>query len=351
MTVELSNQSTGNKKLLAVYDLATQPLSIGDVLLFVAGATAIAYINQTPSIDYIFISDPSRQPQDPVFEDQQSNNNHLLNATKLCPIALLFAKIGSLLILNSFEDFEKYYQDNQSRSILWPSSQEIAARKYMYYDIWRMLAAYHRAHRDLPQFFTMPGEIQKWVFNFFKTHVGNCISVTINIRNNKEFHMDRNSDIDQLLELFRLTQDVPIKFIIICSKSEIDDRLLNLSNVVVAKSFSTSIIQDLALIHYAQLHLASASGPATMPILNNKPYIAYNMQGIIPYLALYGDSLRIIDQDKAMFSFAAPNQYLRFKQQTAETMLSDLAEAMKSIDPQNIQALDAPDCKTLAWLD
>jgi hypothetical protein len=88
-----------------------------------------------------------------------------------------------------------------------------------------------------------------------------------------------------------------------------------------------------------------------MAVLNNKPYIVYNSQGMIPHLSLYGDSFRIVDQDKAVFGFAAPNQYFRFKQQTVETMLSDLAEAMKFIDPQNIQALDAPDCKTLAWLD
>jgi hypothetical protein len=351
MTVELSNQSTGNKKLLAVYDLATQPFSVGDTLLFVAGATAMAHNYQSTEIDYIFISDPSVQPQDPIFKDMLSNNNHLLNATKVSPIALLSDKIGSLLIFNSFEDFKTYYNDNHSRSLLWPSSQEIAARKYMHYDILKMLTSYRRSHQALPQFFTIPGEIQKWVSNFFKTHAGNCIPVTINIRNNKKFHLERNSDIDQLLELFRLTQNVPIKFIIICSQAEIDDRLLNFSNVVVAKNFRTSIIHDLALIYYAQMHLASASGPVTMAVLNNKPYIVYNNQGMIPHLSLYGDSFRIIDQDKAVYGFAAPNQYLRFRQQTAETMLSDLTEAMKSIGPQNIQALDAHDCKTLECLD
>jgi len=351
MTSELSKQSTPNKKLLAVYDLATQPVSIGDTLLFVAGATAMAHDYHSTAIDFIFISDPSRQSQDPLFHDLQSNNNHLLNATTLSPIALLSDKIGSLLILNSFEDFLKYYNDNQSRSILWPSSQEIAARKYMYYDILKHLTSYYRSHQALPKLFTIPGKIQNWVFDFFKTNVGNCIPVTVNIRNNKQFHLERNSDIDQLLELFRLTQDIPIKYIIICSKSEIDDRLLNLSNVIVAKNFMTSIIHDLALIYYAQMHLASASGPATMAALNNKPYIMYNNNNIIPHLSHYGDAIHIIDQDKVVYGFAAPNQYFRFKQQTAETMLSDLTEAMQSIDPQNIQTLAVPNCKTLSWLD
>ena len=117
MTIELSDQITVNKKLLAVYDLATQPLSIGDILVFAAGATAMAHNYQSTEIDYIFISDPTRQPQDPIFSDIQSNNNHLLNATKLSPITLLFDKIGSLLILNSFEKFMTYYHDNQSRSL------------------------------------------------------------------------------------------------------------------------------------------------------------------------------------------------------------------------------------------
>lgn len=351
MTVEFLNKIVPNKKLLAVYDFATQPFSLGDVLYFVAGATTLAHNYHSPAIDYIFISDPSRQPQDPIFNGLQSNDNHLLNATKLLPIALLSNKIGSLIILNSFEDFKTFYQDNQSRYILWPSPQEIIARKYMYYDIGKLLTSYHRAHHKLPEIFSIPGETQKWVFDFFKTQVGDCIPVTINIRNNKQFHQDRNSDIDQLLELFRLTQDVPIKFIIICSQSEIDDRFLNLQNVIVAKSFNTSIIQDLALIHYSQMHTGAAAGPCTMAALNDKPYFVYNIQGIIPHLSRYGDSLRIIDEDKVTFGFATPNQYFRLKQANVETMLSDLTEAMRSIDPQNVQTLNPPDCKTLPCLN
>ena len=66
----------------------------------------------------------------------------------------------------------------------------------------------------------------------------------------------------------------------ICTYQEIDERLRQIPNVVIAKDFHTNLEEDLALIHASLLFMGVSSGPTALSLLSGHPFIQFNVQPI-----------------------------------------------------------------------
>lgn len=110
-------------------------------------------------------------------------------------------------------------------------------------------------------------------------------------------------------------------FVMIGEKEEIDPRFRGFSNVLIAKDYSTTIEQDLALIQAGIMFLGTTSGPATMALFSDKPYVIYGFQTVYEKL-----------ETGQQMPWATLLQKLVWGQETTEKLITDFEWLYNQID-------------------
>jgi len=316
------------RRLLVIYDLSSQPFSIGDILVFQEAALVIREREQLGEVDFALVYDP-QQPasSDPAFAGI-TEENVLYHMASVLPAAQMNLHLGSLFIFNSHHQLQRFVRQNAELYYVWPPALRIAGREYFYYTVFNeLLYNYFKEHGNIPRL-SCRDFLVEWAEAFYDEHVYPNVPVTVQIRNNRRIQTHRNLRMDCWLEFFRHCEDrYPVKFIVICSRNEIDDRLHECRNVVIAKDHLTSLEQDLALIHTAAIHMGASSGPGTMAIFGAKPYLLVNT-------SLVADNYRdMIHEDNAVrFFFADPLQRLTFGAESTEMLVAEFARMFATVD-------------------
>lgn len=305
------------RRLLTIIDYAIQPYSIGDFLVYLMGSLVAAESAGVEKVDLCLLSDPSRPHADPIMRSRVNAQNHYSHLMSFLPLAELHPRLGSLFVFDSAPELNAYLAKSGGSYTLWPSAAALREQKYMYYDIFKRVKEHHQQHGAIPQFKFNPS-LADWADSFFGKHAPRSVPVTVNLRNNPHFHANRNYSLVGWKNFFERCQDtVPVKFIITGAASEVDPSLRSLTNVVFAKDHHTTLLQDLALIHFAAFHLGSSSGPVIMPIFGSKPYHIFNCDAL-PHVAHYGGALAQNDAGELQFSFAQKLQALSVVPETAD---------------------------------
>ena len=327
------------KRLLAIYDLSVQPYSIGDIIVFLEGSLVMSELFYADKIDICFICDKDRPHADPIFNKLLRNNKHLHTLFTIMPIVQLNPRLGSIFVFESYSRMQQFISDNSEQYHIWPTIEQLERKKYMYYQIFNTLHNYYIRYNSIPQLI-LGDALKSWADKFYQERVFPDLPVTVNLRNNPYFHKHRNADIDVWLNFFQYCiSRYPVKFVIICAFSEIDDRLRKLPNIIIAKDYNTSIIQDLVLIHSAAFHIGIASGPPCILIFSsNRPYLMVKFDGL-KHLHMYKGALVKISKDFLRFSFACPSQHITSKQETKELLISEFERIWTSVDWTSIKAL------------
>ncbi len=296
------------KKLLAVYDLAVQPYSIGDMLVFQMGALAVAKLRGIEHIDICFISDTRRIPLDPVFANANADGNRLFNLFTLLPLIQLNHAIGSVIIQDSFPDTVNFIKEKGKIYEIWPTEAQLLGDTYNTFEIMHLIDELYRTTNTWP-LLSLPSALAEWVSSFYKIHAKDKVPVTINLRNNPHFHHKRNSDMLAWVSFFqRCNTQFPAQFIIVCSQSEVIPELRTCPNVTIAKDYNTSIVQDVALVMSSAFHMGSPSGPSIIPRFSDRPYVIFDADDISHLLAGYGSTFICESDEVARFSFSHPFQ-------------------------------------------
>jgi hypothetical protein len=142
-------------------------------------------------------------------------------------------------------------------------------------------------------------------------HIGGLSPVTVNIRNNAYWGVERNSKITEWKKFFEYCIDkFPVKFIVICSRNEISDELRKLPNVLFAKDYHTELDQELSLIANSRFHIGANSGPAAMAYFGSKPYFIFglNINNSSHSDSLYKGLVKKMPNKKFKFIFSSMGQ-------------------------------------------
>lgn len=319
----IKNQTGVNKKrkLLAVYDLSVQPYSVGDLIAFQAGALVKCAQLKFESMDFCFICDPDRIPLDPVFSRMMGNNNRLYNLFTLLPVLQLNPAIESISVFNSYREWHQLAITGTYD--VWPTVEQIETNTYTYYEIIKLLDSHYRQFHYLPKL-ELPGALMDWVAGFMHNNVGSALPVTVNLRNNPNFHPERNSDISTWITFFNYCHTrYPVTFIVVCSRSEVAPELRTCPNVIIAKDHHTSLEHDMALIMFSAFHMGASSGPSTIPVFSDKPYSIMNCKNLVGILHLYDGSIVRESEQIAKFSFAQALQRLILEPERIEILINE----------------------------
>lgn len=267
---------SGNRRLLMVYDLSSQPLSIGDILVFQEASLALRLDLGADRVDFALVYDPdSPVVPHPAFAGINSEN-FLFNLASVLPVVQVNPHLGSVFLFDCHQHFERFVLDNVDHYHVWPTLCDYASREYLYYHVFNeLLFEHHRRHGVLPRLASRK-PVREWADAFLAAHASPAVPVTVQLRRNPA-NPARDSDFDAWLSFLRgCMGNYPAKFILIGGHAETDPRFRELANVLIAKDYRTTLEQDLALVEASAIHFGAGSGPGTMAVFSSKPYCLFN---------------------------------------------------------------------------
>jgi hypothetical protein len=323
---------SSDRRLLVIYDTSSQPFSIGDILIIQEGSLALREKHSLGFVDFALVYDPKHPASADATFSSITEDNAVYHLASILPVAQVNQHLGSLLLFNSHRQLERFIADNADRYEIWPSAWRYAGRDYLYYAVFNeLLYEHYRRHGSIPHLTCRPF-LREWAAAFYRTHVVPQVPVTVNVRNNPAFHQHRNLNLDCWMEFFDYCEKrYPAKFVVICARSEIDDRLRARPNVLIAKDHHTSIEQDLALIHASAIHMGAGSGPVSMAWFHDRPYLMVNTVYGPGYFA-HAEMIIQEEPDIQRFWFSGPLQRIAGGPETTELLIAEFERMWASVD-------------------
>jgi hypothetical protein len=318
--------------LLIIYDTYSQPFNIGDILILQEGALVLREKHKIDVVDFAMVYDPERPAASaPVFSSI-TESNALYHLASILPVAQVNQHLGSLFLFNTHQNLQRFIVDNTDYYEIWPSGWRSGSQEYLYYAVFNdLLYEHYKKHGSIPHL-TCRQYLAAWAQGFYRRHVQPSVPVTVNVRNNAAFHTHRNLHLESWLEFFRHCESrYQARFVIICARSEIDERLRECPNVILAKDHHTGVEQDLALIHASAIHMGASSGPASMAWFGNKPYLMVNTVYGPRYFAHPG-MIRQEEDNIQRFWFANPLQRIAGGVETTQLLVREFATMWAAVD-------------------
>lgn len=317
-----------DRRLLIIYDFSSQPFSIGDILAVQEAALVLRDNEGIDLVDFALVYDPKNPAADKMAHGSITESNYIYHLSSVLPVAQVNQHLGSYFVFNSHEHLQHFIGDNTDLYYIWPSAWQFATREYLHYSIFNnLLYNYYKKNKTIPYLSCHPLFIE-WARVFYRQHVLPDVPVSVQIRNNDNFGQHRNTKIEEWLKFFQYCEGrYPVKFVIVCALSEIDDRLRQHRNVLLAKDFHTGLEQDLSLIQTSIFHMGASSGMGQMAIFNSKPYLITNSDAI---LNLYKDMVR--EEGFFRYFFAGPLQRSAIGLETTELLITEFARMWAAVD-------------------
>jgi len=229
--------------------------------------------------------------------------------------------LGSFFLFDSYEDLERFVEQNIDRYTIWPSADGYLEKKFTYAGNFDEVQNFYGKYGFIPHLSCRPFTLN-WAYAFFKENVLPDVAVVVHLRNNPEQDTQRNSKIEAWLEFFGFCNEkFGVKFVIIGTKKEIDPRLRSCPNVIIAKDFNTTVEQDMALIQTSAIYMGVASGPGEMAVFSDKPYLIMNFQLGSETITKDGSAV-----------FANRLQKFVWEPETAQTLIREFSGLFYSID-------------------
>lgn len=316
------------RRLLVIYDLSSQPFSIGDILTAQEAALVLRENEGIDLVDFALVYDPKNPAADKTSHGNITESNYIYHLSSILPAAQVNQHLGSYFVFNSHQQLRRFIGDNSDLYYVWPSAWQFAKREYLYYSIFNnLLYNYYKKNNTIPHL-SCHALFIEWARGFFRQHVIPDVPVSIQIRNNKNFGQHRNTRIEEWLTFFQYCEGkYPVKFVIVCALSEIDDRLRQHGNVLLAKDFHTGLEQDLSLIQTSIFHMGASSGMGQMALFNSKPYLITNTDATPN---LYKDMVH--EEGFMRFFFAGPLQRFGIGLETTELLITEFARIWEAVD-------------------
>lgn len=272
-----------------VYDLSTQPFSVGDVLMY---QQASLLFRDCERIDFIVTYDP----QNPVVPDR--NLSHIRSDFKgNLPWLMAAARVNRYLRTAALKTHDELKGMPPYKS--WP----LGVTTYHYYAIMDQMVLHYQQFGYVPAL-KPRDHIEQWARGYLEKHG----RVTVHMRRNPQF-IGRNSDYEVWRQFMCNNPDE--RFVVVCAPHEADDSL-RLPNVRMACDDVGSDVELICgLIEASAIHMGVSSGPAVMRIFSRKPYAIFrdaNNPEAVQAIRARGEELR--------FAWARDSQFLTAANET-----------------------------------
>ena len=301
-----SSSKYSKKRILGIYDLKTLPWGIGDPLLFIEKLSTLKIIHDADKIDFCVIYD-NKNPTGYRREPNINTNNAQDYMVDLLPLFNTCPYLGSIFQFSSRKEFNIFLKNNITRYDFYPSLRKNLDESYNFQGhgivLMKEFEDFFNEYNYIPHL-RIGERDRSWAYWFYQNYLpNNTVPVVLSLRRPLSMiSRERNADpkvwlafIDKCKEVYK-----DVTFVIVGLRIEVFQGLRERSNVVIAKDYGTSIIQDLALMRLSYFYMGTASGPGIIAQFSDLPYLIFQM----PQIERYGLS------EEKNYSFATENQKL-----------------------------------------
>ncbi len=323
------------KRILALWDFRYQPYSIGDLLHLQIASKMLAHQHSVNLVDVCFLAE-RKMPCRPSFAALGLNEDNYIDIiNSLFPVIFLEKNIGAVHFFDTENSLDRYLADNASKYHLWPSLERYYSHEDYLHLFYQTLLEFYRKYGYVPSFSFRKGLVD-WARWFFREYVSPYIPVTVHLRNAGRYHPTRNANMEAWIDFFKYCQDqFQVRFVVVGTKKEVDERLHNIKNVIIAKDFNTTVDQDLALIYGSAAFLGVSSGPASIALFGQNPYTIFNIHLMNEHLPVC-----VHHSWGVSFVFGQDHQRCVLGTETTALLISEFSRMYSAIDLSAWQSFD-----------
>jgi len=272
------------KRILGLWDYEALPWSVGDPLVFLETLSVIKLENNAEEIDICVVYNRDtpgghrgrRGWNILSIENAQDYMLEFLPLFGTCPY------LGSVFQFNSREEFYRFLRGNIERYYVFPRLSQHLGETYNFYGgaSYREILEFYHAHGYIPHL-RIGDRDSSWAQWFYLSHLPKgAVPITLSLKRTSHTP-ERNADPAVWLSFMdKCKMHFPEAFFVVIGlREEIFGGLRNRSNVIIAKDFGTSIIEDLALIRTSSLYMATCSGVATIALFSDLPFLIFQWPG------------------------------------------------------------------------
>lgn len=275
-----------NKRILGIWDFKSLPWSIGDPLVFVEMLAILKIKYNAEGVDICVVYDQDNPVGNRGIFNPGATNISSENARDyMLEILPLFGTCpfqGSIYQFNSRLEFNRFLKENLYRYNTFPVMGEHLGEKYNLWGhppILNPMQEFYNSNGYIP--YLRIGERDnswaKWLYlNYLPKGV---VPVALSLK--RTLHRAENNADPAVWVSFidKCRVDFPeAVFVVVGLREEILEGLREKPNVIIAKDFGTSVIEDLALIRASLMYMGTSSGVNTIALFSDLPYLITQME-------------------------------------------------------------------------
>lgn len=299
------------KRILGIWDFKALPWSIGDPLVFIERLSILKVEHNAEEIDLCVVYDRDN----PIGNRGRSGYYNITSDNaqeymlEFLPLFSTCPYLGSIYQFNSRKEFYHFLRSNSERyDIFPPLGQQLGGT----YDFDRgaephsnEIQEFYNAHGYIP-YLRIGDRDSSWAKWFYLNHLPDkTVPVALSLK--QTYHSsERNANPTVWLSFIdNCNMDFPeVVFIVVGLREEIFDGLRKRSNVIIAKDFGTSIIEDLALLRTSFLYMGTTSGVNQIAVFSDLPYLIFQLPNIHKYGLKPGENFSFATDRQKAFSSA-----------------------------------------------
>jgi hypothetical protein len=270
------------QRVLGIWDFKVLPWSVGDPLVFVEALSVLKLKHDADEVDICVVYDRSNPtgirssgPDGITPDNAQDYVLEFLPLFSTCPF------LGSVYQFNSRQEFNRFLKANLWRYDVFPPLAEHLSESYNYIggapDI-ELIQDYFRDQGSIPHL-RIGNRNESWAKWFYATNLrSGAIPVSLSLKRTVHDQIRNASPEAWLAFIDRCGVDFPdVMFVVVGLKDEAFEGLRKRPNVIVAKDFGTSLIEDMALIRTSMLYMCTTSGVNMIAWFSDQPYLQFQM--------------------------------------------------------------------------
>lgn len=306
------------KRILAVWDFRTHPLSVGDCLHTQVYSQALREAHGADKVDVALLIDIPSVLLARLGLSEESFHYYF---AQIFPVTFVNSHLGMVSIWDSCEALVNYVAAHENRYILAHPRAGAGPTVYRWTEEFQYLKWFHQCYGRVP-LLSCQTATRHWATAFLEKHAAGRLPVSLQLRCNIN-NPSRNANVDAWLTLVDECERnaTEVCFFLLGAREEIDDRFSQYDNVCVVKNHATTIEQDLAIMETSAFHLGSNSGPATMAIFGDRPYVIYS----------YCSSIEALQEGHNM-PWAGEFQKLVWERESVDCVRADFEWLWRSIE-------------------
>ncbi len=252
---------------------------------------------------------------------------------ELMPLVYTCPCVRSLYEFDSRRDYWAFIRLNLFKYKMYPSIWSQLAETHNFYGgaTYKEVQGFYRERGFIP-YLTIDDYHLNWARNFYKTKAKGLLPVVVSLRGNPRLGIHRNAERNVWLTFFDLCKSAfpDVIFVVIGSQEESFKKLRHRSNVMVAKDYGSSLLDDLALIRTSLLYMGVESGIVNIAFFSAIPYLIFGRE------KMANEALKL--KAGSNFEFATRHQKVFSDSSftiTPESLLKEFTDLYQQLDRES----------------